>query len=37
VRGPVTLLATADPVADGISNVTSSPISVGVVNRIGKR
>jgi hypothetical protein len=37
VRGPVTVLATADPVTDGISNVTSSPISVGVINRTGKR
>jgi hypothetical protein len=36
-RGSVTVLATADPVADGISNVTSSPISVGVINRTGKR
>jgi hypothetical protein len=37
VRGPVTVLATADPVTDGISNVTSSPISVGVINRTGNR
>jgi hypothetical protein len=37
VRGPVTVLATADPVTDGISNVTSSPISVGVINRTGRR
>ena len=37
VRGPVTVLATADPVTDGISNVTSSPISVGVMNRTGNR
>jgi hypothetical protein len=37
VRGSVTVLATADPVADGISNVTSSPISVGVINRTGNR
>jgi hypothetical protein len=37
VRGPATMLATADPVTDGISNVTSSPISVGVINRTGKR
>lgn len=37
VRGPATMLATADPVTDGISNVTSSPISVAVVNRTGKR
>ncbi len=36
-RGSVSLLAIADPVADGISNGTSSPISVGVVNRTGKR
>ena len=36
-RGPVTVLATADPVTDGISNVTSSPISVGVINRTAKR
>jgi hypothetical protein len=36
-RGPVTVLATADPVTDGISNVTSSPISVGVINRTGNR
>jgi hypothetical protein len=37
MRGHVTLLATADPVTDGISNVTSSPISVGVINRTGNR
>jgi hypothetical protein len=37
VRGPATMLATADPVTDGISNVTSSPISVAVVNRTGNR
>ena len=37
VRGLVTVLATADPVTDGISNVTSSPISVGVINRTGRR
>ena len=37
VRGPVTVLATADPVTDGISNVTSTPISVGVINRTGNR
>ena len=37
VRGLVTVLATADPVTDGISNVTSSPISVGVINRTGNR
>ena len=36
-RGPITVLATADPVTDGISNVTSSPISVGVINRTAKR
>ena len=36
-RGPVTVLATADPVTDGISNVTSTPISVGVINRTGNR
>jgi hypothetical protein len=35
MRGHVTVLATADPVTDGISNVTSSPISVGVINRTG--
>jgi hypothetical protein len=37
MRGHVTVLATADPVTDGISNVTSSPISVGVINRTGNR
>jgi hypothetical protein len=37
MRGHVTVLATADPVTDGISNVTSSPISVGVINRAGNR
>lgn len=36
-RGSVTVLATADPVTDGILNVTSSPISVGIINRTGKR
>ena len=36
-HGPVTVLATADPVTDGISNVTSSPISVGVNKRTGNR
>jgi hypothetical protein len=36
-RGIVSLTATADPVTDGISNVTSSPISVGVINRAGNR
>jgi len=36
-RGSVTVLATADPVTDGILNVTSSPISVGVTSRTSKR
>jgi hypothetical protein len=37
VRGLVTVLATADPVTDGISNVTSSSVSVRVTNRTGNR
>lgn len=36
-HGPATVLATADPVTDGISNVISSPISVGVIKRTGNR
>jgi hypothetical protein len=31
------VLATADPITDGILNVTSSPITVGIINRTGKR
>ena len=37
VRGLVTVLATADPVTDGISNITSSSVSVRVTNRTGNR
>ena len=37
VRGSVALRATADPIADGIANTTSSPISVGVSGRTNRR
>ena len=37
VRGAVALRATADPIADGIANTTSSPISIAVISRTGKR
>lgn len=37
VRGSVALLATADPIADGIDNATSNSVSVGVSSRRDKR
>lgn len=37
VRGSVAIHATADPIADGIDNATSSTVSVGVSGRTDKR
>jgi hypothetical protein len=36
-RGSVRVIATADPIADGIANTTSSPIHVGVTGRTNRR
>jgi hypothetical protein len=37
MRGSVRVIATADPIADGIANTTSSPIFVGISGRTSKR
>ena len=37
MRGSVTLVATANPVADGIPNATAEPVKVFVNNRSGRR
>lgn len=37
MRGSVRVIATADPIADGIANTTSSPILVGVTGRTNRR